>query len=137
MFRASIVPCLLALIVTGGCANEVEESTEVEHPRPRVNVLASLVADYGGPCWITDGAVSCSRLGVDRTGTESGVKALYGSPCAFSICAQKTDGLFLCWNDLAAVHDAGSSSGYSFGPSAFGAPQTAMIITMPLARSIS
>ncbi|MFO0547698.1 MAG: hypothetical protein U0271_04870 [Polyangiaceae bacterium] len=79
--------------------------------------LASLVADYGGPCWITStGGVGCVWADVDRTGTESDVKALYGSPCGFSICAQKIDGSFLCWDDFAAI------TGPDPGPTTLTAP---------------
>jgi alpha-tubulin suppressor-like RCC1 family protein len=91
MVLASRPALLFVFLIASGC----------DGPRPEVRALASVASDYGGPCWITDGAVSCFRTEVNRTGTESGVKALYASPCAFSTCAEKTDGSFLCWNDLA------------------------------------
>src|SRR4026208_145841 len=75
MFRPSIAPCLVVLIVAGGCANEVEESTDVEHPRPRVNALASLVADYGGPRGGTGGAPGGARRARGRAPPAAGQRA--------------------------------------------------------------
>ena len=97
---------LLALLGSGCSASGLDDGPADRGDPTPGPANATLVADYGGACWIDRaGAVSCDFPGVNVSGLETGVKALYGSPCAFGSCAEKTDGSFYCWDELGKFPD--------------------------------